>query len=238
MSTCSQVTNQKQMDAFASAVKNTNTNFSILTKSCPMSNASTGGGRKLKGGAKLTSEHIKYIFLVVAAALSGFLMSGDSIAAKGVWDGVNGIFSGECANISNNVFSAFGIQNPICEGYILLITQINNAIRKDPVAIAFMYMFIKAVIGAPADANRIVNAGVAGFVSIVNQNYPGLIETPTQPPLLLGNGQDAPVEEVGEDQIGGKRRGRFSKKANKSSRGKTSKVARKSKKANKGKNRK
>ena len=122
--------NMEEANKFANALKKgkvdlNNTN-KVMTESCPMPN--TGGSKRTKkGGRRFTFNQVRQLFLVFLTILSGYLLTGDSIAAKGIYDGLSGVFSGECVNVQNSIFGAIGFNNPICEIWTGILNQLYQA---------------------------------------------------------------------------------------------------------------
>jgi len=121
-----------------------NTN-KVMTESCPMPN--TGGSKRAKkGGRRITFYQVKQLFVVFLTILSGYLLTGDSIAAKGIYDGISGVFSGECVHVQNSIFGAIGFNNPVCEIWTGILNQLYQAVRGNPVAVGFCWAILRAII--------------------------------------------------------------------------------------------
>ena len=158
MDTCKKP-NMSKTSAFVGALKTGGVDLTkmnnVMTESCPMPNKG-GSKRSKKGGRVLTFDNIKYLFVTFLTIMSGYLLTGDSIAARGIVEGLGGIFSGECAYVQNSIFGAIGFNNPICEIWSGILNQLYQAIRGNPMAIAFCWAVLRAIVAAPNDASRIL----------------------------------------------------------------------------------
>ena len=96
MSSCEKP-NLTDVTSFIKALKTGGINLKKIETelTCPMINKG-GSKRSKKGGIRITYNNVKYLFITFLTMLSGYLLTGDSIAARGVSDGIAGIFSGEC----------------------------------------------------------------------------------------------------------------------------------------------
>jgi len=260
MSNCKKP-NLTDVTSFIKVLKTGGINFEKIEKELTCSTTNKGGSkRSKKGGIRITYNNVKYLFITFLTMLSGYLLTGDSIAARGISIGIEGIFSGECLAVQNSIFGAMGFNNPICEIWSGILNQIYNAMRGSPMAITFCWAVLRAIIAGPGDAMMIINGTVERFVAIVNRQYPGLIVVPQDqiengplPPQVVErlriagvNPEDLPQSDAAAEAAntllgmsgtkhGGPTGGRKKSKARKSKKVKKSKKAKKAKKSKKSK---
>ena len=181
--------NLRDVASFIEALKEGGIDIDQMEEELTCSTMNGGSKRSKKGGIKFTT--IKYIYIAFMTIMVAYITQGDSIAARGFRDGVEGIFTGECLSVENSVWNAFGWGNPICSMYNTLVTQIYSALQGKPLAIGFLWGTITAITAGPRQVNAIIDGTIMTFAAIVNAQYPGLIELPPVP--QIDNGQLHPA---------------------------------------------
>ena len=187
-SSCPVMTQQGKddLESFTKALKEGGIDVKKIRDSlttCP----TTGGKRKNKktqrGGVKI--EQLKQMYMFLLAIIAGYVLSGDSLASESIWDGIKGVFNGQCNSYSSRVAAQWGFGNALCTMYLTLMDHSVKALGMQPLSITFMTMVVTSIIKAPAMANQIVDGTVNTFATIVNNTYPGSI---TMPQLMIENG--------------------------------------------------
>lgn len=151
---------------------------------CPTTGGKRKNMKKQRGGA-ITTQQLKQMYMFLLAIVAGFVLSGDSLASRSLWDGIEGIYNGQCNTVTNRVFAQWGFGNTLCTMYITLMDHAVKALGMQPLSLTFMTMVVTSIIKAPAMANRIVDGTVNTFATIVNNTYPGSVTTPQ---LMIENG--------------------------------------------------
>jgi hypothetical protein len=156
---------------------------------CPTTGGKRKNMKKQRGGA-ITTQQLKQMYMFLLAIVAGFVLSGDSLASRSLWDGIEGIYNGQCNTVTNRVFAQWGFGNTLCTMYITLMDHAVKALGMQPLSLTFMTMVVTSIINAPSMANRIVDGTVNTFATIVNNTYPGTITMP-RPMIENGNGGQA-----------------------------------------------
>ena len=178
---------KKRLESFTNAlveggidVKNIGTGLTI----CPAKGGKRKNMKKQRGGA-ITTQQLKQMYMFLLAIIAGYVLSGDSMASRTIWDGIEGIYNGQCNSVTNRVFAQWGLGNTLCTMYLTIIDHSVKALAMQPLSVTFMTMVVTSIIKAPAMASKIINGTVNTFATIVNNTYPGMI---TMPQLMIENG--------------------------------------------------
>ena len=108
-SSCPVITQQgkERLELFTNALNDSGINIKtvgISLTTCPTKGGKRKFTKKQKGGA-LTIQQVKHIYMFLLAIVAGFVLSGDTIGSRAIWDGVQGIYNGECTTFQNRVFA-------------------------------------------------------------------------------------------------------------------------------------
>jgi len=148
-----------------------------LTESCPMK-LSTGGKRRKtkgkgsrrksqKGGDIISALTFKRIINALIVVLMAYMTMTGNAAMTGVVNGVIAVLQGECGSMSNYLWEAIGLGNPICLTYNRLMLTIMRAISLDGMALAQLGSILTIVLAAPYTllaGSRIVTYQIARLV--------------------------------------------------------------------------
>ncbi len=147
-----------------------------LTESCPMK--SSGGKRRKtkgkgsrrkyqKGGDLISALTFKRIINALIVVIMAYMTMTGNAGINGVVTGVIAVLQGECGSMSNYLWEAIGLGNPICLTYNRLMLTIMRAISMDGMAVAQLGSIITIVLAAPYTllaGSRIVTYQIARLV--------------------------------------------------------------------------
>ena len=146
-----------------------------LTESCPMKSLSGGKRRKTKGsrrkyqkgGDLISALTFKRIINALIVVLMAYMTMTGNAGMSGVVTGVIAVLQGECGSMSNYLWEAIGLGNPICLTYNRLMLTIMRAISLDGMALAQLGSILTIVLAAPYTllaGSRIVTYQIARLV--------------------------------------------------------------------------
>lgn len=173
---------EEQLNQFTQALVTSGINLKSIGNNlatCPTKGGKRKGGKrkgmKIQRGGALTIQQVKHVYMFLLAIVAGFVLTGDTLASRSIWDGVQGIYNGECSTFQNRIFSQWGFGNPFCTVYITILDHAVKALGGQALSLGFMGMVVSTIIAAPMQANRIIDGTVNTFATIVNKSYPGTI---------------------------------------------------------------
>ena len=146
-----------------------------LTESCPMKSLSGGKRRKTKGsrrkyqkgGDLISALTFKRIINALIVVLMAYMTMTGNAGINGVVTGVIAVLQGECGSMSNYLWEAIGLGNPVCLTYNRLMLTIMRAISLDGMALAQLGSILTIVLAAPYTllaGSRIVTYQIARLV--------------------------------------------------------------------------
>jgi hypothetical protein len=146
-----------------------------LTESCPMKSSSGGKRRKTKGsrrkyqkgGDLISALTFKRIINALIVVILAYMTMTGNAGINGVVTGVIAVLQGECGSMSNYLWEAIGLGNPICLTYNRLMLTIMRAISLDGMALAQLGSILTIVLAAPYTllaGSRIVTYQIARLV--------------------------------------------------------------------------
>lgn len=150
-----------------------------LTESCPMKSSSGGKRRKTKGKGKgsrrkyqkggdlISALTFKRIINALIVVILAYMTMTGNAGINGVVTGVIAVLQGQCGSMSNYLWEAIGLGNPICLTYNRLMLTIMRAISMDGMALAQLGSILTIVLAAPYTllaGSRIVTYQIARLV--------------------------------------------------------------------------
>lgn len=148
-----------------------------LTESCPMKSSSGGKRRKTKGkgsrrkyqkgGDLISALTFKRIINALIVVILAYMTMTGNAGINGVVTGVIAVLQGQCGSMSNYLWEAIGLGNPICLTYNRLMLTIMRAISMDGMALAQLGSILTIVLAAPYTllaGSRIVTYQIARLV--------------------------------------------------------------------------
>ena len=149
--------------------------------------------KKMRGGMKLTAQQVKYGMYFFLAILAGLgLMAGT--ARTTVLAGLQMLFSGECGFVSNRVWGALRLENPICSMYNSFVFTAMKAIYDlNKEALATLVGELLLLAATPVALDRTLDFISKGAVGQVATRFPDLVRS---------SEERAPIEDVQEVETG------------------------------------
>lgn len=133
--------------------------------------------KKMRGGMKLTARQVKYGMYFFLAILAGLgLMAGT--ARTTVLAGLQMLFSGECGFVSNRVWGALRLENPICSMYnSFVFTTMKALYDLNKEALATLVGELLLLAATPVALDRTLDFVSKGAVGQVASRFPDLVSS-------------------------------------------------------------
>lgn len=151
------LSNVPTLNAMVDELRNNNTVFSdecpVLEtvggkKSSSKKGKHVGKKRHAKGGS-LTALQIKRSIQFALLVIFVYMTATTNSSITGIQAGLMSIWSGECSNMSNRLWSMIGLNNPVCEAHNRLMTIIYRALVGDVTAVSTIVGMVGLVTAAP-----------------------------------------------------------------------------------------
>lgn len=107
-----------------------------------------GKKRNTKGGS-LTASQIKSSIQFALLVIFVYMTATANSSITGIQSGLMSIWSGECSNMSNRLWSMVGLNNPVCEAHNRLMSIIYRALVGDVTAVSTIVGMVGLVTAAP-----------------------------------------------------------------------------------------
>lgn len=146
----------------------------LSQESCP----STGGKRKMRGGALITRRNIKIMIYVLLAVI--MTLASRTPTAESILTGIEMVINGECGYLINRIWGIVGLENPVCALNNKISEAIIFALRGNQEAIALLTGYTVMILAAPTATIMGIDQIAARIENAVNNKLPTIEGVPEE----------------------------------------------------------